>query len=67
MDGMDAQGAHNRPFFRCMSKFPMFVSTETPIADFLAARGVNLPAATRLQEEDVDYVASVVRRLLFGR
>ena len=67
MQRMDAEGVRNRPFFRCISKFPMFQPAGTPVADHLAARGINLPCASRLTEEDVDYAAGVVRKLLLGR
>ena len=62
--GMDERGVRNRPFFRCVSKFPMFASIEAPVADRLAARGINLPCATLLTEDDVDYAATVVRELI---
>jgi perosamine synthetase len=64
MAGMNAEGVRCRPFFRCLSKFPMFNPAQTPVADHLAERGVNLPCASKLTEDDVDYAAGVVRRLL---
>lgn len=66
MKRMDAAGVRNRPFFRCVSKFPMFKPANTPVSDHLAARGINLPCASRLTEDDVDYAANVVRNLLLG-
>jgi hypothetical protein len=36
------------------------------VSDHLAARGINLPCASRLTEDDVDYAAGVVRKLLLG-
>lgn len=67
MKRMDAAGVRNRPFFRCLSKFPMFEPAKTPVSDHLAARGINLPCASRLTEDDVDYAASVVRNVLLGK
>lgn len=64
MARMDAAGIHNRPFFRPLSKMPMFRPAVTPVADRLAERGVNLPCATVLTEDDVDYVSRFVRREL---
>ncbi len=58
---MDKHGVRNRPFFRCISKFPMFKPARTPVADHLAANGINLPCASKLTREDVDYAAAVVR------
>jgi len=66
MSQMDEVGIKNRPFFRCISKLPMFESVHTPVADFLAAKGINLPCATKLVENDVDYVAGVIRKALLG-
>lgn len=66
MQRMDAEGVKNRPFFRCLSKFPMFKPADTPVSDHLAARGINLPCASKLTEDDVDYAAGVVRKLLLG-
>lgn len=61
MAHMDEHGVRNRPFFRCISKFPMFKPAHTPVADHLATNGINLPCATMLTREDVDYAATVVR------
>jgi len=66
MQELDKVGIRTRPFFRCISKFPMFKAAETPIADYLSTRGINLPAATKLSEDDVDYVANAVRRILLS-
>ena len=62
---MDKHGARNRPFFRPISKLPMFKAANTPVADRLAKNGINLPCATKLTKEDVDFVVSVVRNALF--
>jgi perosamine synthetase len=67
MTALADAGIANRPFFRCISKFPMFEAVETPVADFLAANGVNLPCPSNLTEGEADYVAMKVRDLLIGR
>ena len=36
MSEMDASGIANRPFFRPLSKLPVFNAAETPVADRLA-------------------------------
>lgn len=64
MDSMTDAGIANRPFFRPISKMPMFEPADTPVADFLSARGINLPCASKLTEDDVDYVCSFVRTQL---
>ncbi|MCK4341778.1 MAG: DegT/DnrJ/EryC1/StrS family aminotransferase [Phycisphaerae bacterium] len=64
---LDAAGIRNRPFFRPLSKLPMFAPVTTPVADRLAETGLNLPCATLLTEDDVDYVSRFVRRELTGQ
>lgn len=61
MAHMDKYGVRNRPFFRCISKFPMFKPANTPVADALAANGINLPCASCLTREDVEHAIKVVR------
>jgi len=61
---MEEAGVNCRPFFRCLSKLPMFEAVKTPVADHLAAQGINLPCATMLSQDDVDYAAGVVRKIL---
>ena len=67
MDAMDAAGIRNRPFFRPLSKLPMFEAAETPVADHLGANGINLPCASMLTEDDVDYVSGFIRRHLLAQ
>lgn len=64
MKQLDEVGIRNRPFFRPLSKLPMFTPAHTPVADFLGANGVNLPCASKLSEDDVDYVCRHVRQFL---
>jgi len=64
MAEMNAHGVRNRPFFRCISKFPMFTPANTPVADQLAENGINLPCASRLTRDDVDFAVEVVRNAL---
>lgn len=64
MDRLDQAGIRNRPFFRPLSKLPMFSPADTPVADHLAAHGINLPCASRMTEEQVDYVCAFLRRQL---
>ena len=64
MERMDEHGVRNRPFFRPLSKFPMFEAADTPVADHLASRGINLPCASKLTEEDVDFASSIIKKYL---
>lgn len=61
---LDAEEIGHRPFFRPLSKLPMFTSAHTPVADHLAARGINLPCATVMTEGQVDRTCAVLRREL---
>lgn len=56
----------NRPFFRSLSKLPMFTPAKTPVADWLSSHGVNLPCATKMTEAEVDYVCECIRAKLVG-
>ncbi|MDP8266427.1 MAG: DegT/DnrJ/EryC1/StrS family aminotransferase [Candidatus Aceula meridiana] len=61
---MDDEGIRSRPFFRCISKLPMFKPVKTPVADHLAACGINLPCASKLSEDDISYAAGIIRKIL---
>lgn len=63
---LDAEKIGHRPFFRPLSKFPMFDACDTPVADALAERGINLPCATMMTESQVDRTCEVLRRELGG-
>ena len=62
MRKMDASGIANRPFFRPLSKLPMFTPAQTPVADRLARQGINLPCASIMNEEQVERVCTLIRR-----
>ena len=64
MSEMDASGIANRPFFRPLSKLPMFNAAETPVADRLARQGINLPCASKMHEGEVERVCSLIKRKL---
>lgn len=50
---------HGRPAFPRMSRFPMHVQRyPNPVATLVEERGMNLPAAMNLTEDDVDLVCS---------
>jgi perosamine synthetase len=66
MKSLDDQGMRNRPFFRPLSKLPMFSEAVTPVADHLAANGINLPCATKLEEQDVDRVCQHIIQQFSG-
>ena len=48
---------HGRPAFPRMSRFPMHEQRfENPVATLVQSRGVNLPAASNLTKENIDFV-----------
>ena len=53
-----------RPFFYPISMFPMYKEADTPVAHHVGLNGINLPSGLNLTEEQVDYVARMVRTLL---
>lgn len=61
-------GIETRPFFYPMHTLPIYrelaKGRSFPVADRLAARGINLPSSAALCEEDIDFVCSELVRLL---
>ncbi|MBN1866970.1 DegT/DnrJ/EryC1/StrS family aminotransferase [Candidatus Sumerlaeota bacterium] len=53
------RGVETRPLFYPMHVLPMYLDATPgafPVADWLAARGMNLPSSARLTESDIDFV-----------
>ncbi len=61
-------GIETRPFFYPMHRLPIYrelaKGRSFPVADRLAARGINLPSSAALREEDIGFVCSKLVRLL---
>ncbi len=61
-------GIETRPFFYPLHTLPMYCElvrgTSFPVAEFLAAQGMNLPSSASLSEEDVAFVSEQVARIL---
>ena len=61
MQRLAEQGIETRPFFYPMHTLPMYRSIASghtvPVAESVAARGMNLPSSSKLTYEDVGYVA----------
>lgn len=53
-----------RPFFYPPSMFPMHDEQNTPVAHHIGLNGINLPSGVNLKREEVDYVSSVLIKLL---
>lgn len=67
-DGLRAElkkrSIDTRPIFPKMSQFPMFETVDNPVAERIAATGINLPTAAYLDEEDVDYISRTIIEIL---
>ena len=56
------RGIETRPFFYPAHQMPMYASGAVhPVAEFLSARGINIPSYPALSEEDVNEIAESVR------
>lgn len=54
----------SRPFFYPVSMFPIYKEQNTPVAHHLGLNGINLPSGVNLKKEQVDYICSVLIKLL---
>jgi perosamine synthetase len=63
MAGLDEDGIETRPVFYPMHVLPPYLQDGRPfpVADRLAARGLNLPTHGMLTEDDVDYIVARIR------
>ena len=65
MERLARAGIETRPFFYPMHSLPMYreAGSGFPVAERLAARGINLPSSAALTEEDVAYVCRSLAEL----
>jgi len=69
---LETAGVDTRPFFHPLSSLPAYrhhptaasARTRNPVAYHVAARGLNLPSARNLTEDQVDHVCRVLRQKL---
>jgi perosamine synthetase len=68
MESMDAQGIETRPFFYPLHTLPPYTQKggEFPVAESLAARGINLPSSALLTEAEVHDVARALTAAIAG-
>jgi len=68
MEALAEQGIETRPFFHPMHVLPIYAEETAgqafPVADRLAARGLNLPSSADLTEEDVHRVCETLLALV---
>lgn len=65
-------GVDTRPFFHPLHTLPPYKGCRAigmkgegcPVAEQLAARGINLPSSVRITRDDVEYIASVIKRAI---
>ena len=70
MAALRARNVHSRPFFYPLSCLPAYPGAEAtyrarnPVAYDISSRGVNLPGALNLTEEQIDAVCQGIRKIL---
>ena len=58
------KGIDSRPFFYPIHTMPMYATQQSlPIAETLAAQGINLPSGATLTREQIDYICDVLEKL----
>lgn len=64
MAALKQRGVDTRPFFRAIHTMPCHPrAMSLPVAEDLAARGINLPSSTKLTEDQIDYVCQQIAEL----
>lgn len=64
MAALRGRGVDTRPFFRAIHTMPShFRNVSLPVAEDLAARGVNLPSSVKLTEQQIDHVCRQIAEL----
>jgi perosamine synthetase len=67
MAALKERGVDTRPFFRAIHTMPSHArELSLPVAERLAATGINLPSSVKLTEEQIDYVCQQIAALAKG-
>ena len=68
MDLLEKKGVETRPIFYPMHVLPPYREPEIcyPVATRIASRGINMPTHASLTEEDIAYIAGLVRDICQG-
>ena len=68
MQELAKAGIETRPLFHPMHTLPMYCKQASgqqfPVAERLAARGLNLPSSALLEEDEIDHVCDQLTRIL---
>ena len=63
-------GIETRPFFYPMHTLPIYKDLahgrDFPVADWISARGINLPSSANLAEDDIRYICDTLTSILFA-
>jgi perosamine synthetase len=62
MGRLDAAGVETRPVFPPVHTQPAYTGGSYPVAEELAARGLSLPSAVGLRDDEIDRVVDVIAR-----
>jgi perosamine synthetase len=56
----------SRPFFYPTHKMPPYQNTNNDFknADYISARGINLPSSPVLEKKDVEFIVTTIRNIL---
>jgi perosamine synthetase len=66
-DYLNDRGVETRPFFYPAHAMPVYAEynhEKFPIAENIAARGINLPSGPTLADHEIEYVCDLIRRFL---
>jgi perosamine synthetase len=61
---LEEKNIGTRPIFPPLSHFSMFKKQHSPVAEFIYERGINLPSAMNLEEEDIKYVCEAISSII---
>lgn len=59
-----SEGVDTRPYFYPMSMMPYLQDADTPVSHAVSAKGMNLPTAVDLTEDDLDVICEILSRMI---
>ncbi len=70
MEHLERHGIESRNFFFPIHRQPIYPhlkGEDCPVAEFLSARGINLPSGNTLTEDEIDYVTECIKNVGKGQ
>lgn len=63
---MEAYNIETRPFFYPVHRMPPYFDSkvQTPVAEALSQRGINLPSHALLTEQDIEYIMTCLKQII---